>query len=213
VIRLIGVNHRIQWKKPPWINAYVPREVRDDQTQYSSLIESFLCEFSPAVVAEEYTERQLKESKTQSILLAIKEAYEANHGTKIIHVFAEPESAEKRARGYKEQDVIEALLKRRLHINPTPEQTMAHVIAHQHPIRERLWLDRISEHMSNEIFFVCGDIHLITFSKLLERERIDHKVIASRIGVRNLDTLEYRALKFAQDNNMFGETDCYCLKG
>jgi hypothetical protein len=211
VIHLIGVNHRIQWEKLPSANAYIPHEVQQDQARYSTLIEEFLCKFHSPVVAEEYTGEKLRETKTRSILLEIKSAYEVRHRVKIEHIFAEPCTAQKEVIGYKEPESIEVLLKRNQQKDPTDEETMAHVIAHQHPIREKFWLDKIRKNLDKDILFVCGDIHLVTFPMLLERELINYEVIEGRVGVRNLKMLDYRALKYAQDHGMLGKTNCFCL--
>jgi hypothetical protein len=52
---------------------------------------------------------------------------------------------------------------------------------------------------------------LVTFPMLLKRELIDYEVIEGRVGVTNLNTLDYRALKYAQDTDILGRTDCFCL--
>jgi hypothetical protein len=210
VIHLIGVNHRVQWERLPSRNCYVPIQVRKEQARYSALIEDFLRKFDSRVVAEEYTAAKLEESKSRSILFEIKSAYEISNGVKIEHIFAEPCTAEKEARGYKEPEAIEILLKRHNGRDPTSEEIMAHVIAHQHPIREGFWLDRIRNNLNSDILFVCGDIHLATFPILLQRERISHEIIEDRVGVRNTTTLDYRALEHARSTGMLANTDCFC---
>jgi hypothetical protein len=35
--------------------------------------------------------------------------------------------------------------------------------------REHYWLERVKESKSKRLIFVCGDDHLISFSKLLEQ--------------------------------------------
>jgi len=89
---------------------------------------------------------------------------------------------------------------------------MAHVIAHQHPIRENLWLEAINEYKCSEIVFVCGDIHLYTFRKLLKETEINSRIVAHGIGVDSSCLTEYNGLKFALENNMFSETNCFCLE-
>jgi hypothetical protein len=70
---------------------------------------------------------------------------------------------------------------------------------------------KIRNNLDKDILFVCGDIHLVTFPMLLKRELIDYEVIEGRVGVTNLNTLDYRALKYAQDRDILGRTDCFCL--
>jgi hypothetical protein len=88
---------------------------------------------------------------------------------------------------------------------------MAHVIAHQHPIREDLWLDAIKQHKDSEIIFVCGDIHLCTFRRLLKKRGINSRIVERGIGVDSSCLAEYEGLKFAQDNGMFSDAYCFCL--
>jgi probable addiction module antidote protein len=82
-----------------------------------------------------------------------------------------------------------------MHIVPTCEQVMAHMIAHQHPIRERFWLDRIEQYRDRETLFVCGDIHLATFPRLLEKELIEDRgyaVALLQLSMESLDNPEER---------------------
>jgi hypothetical protein len=202
----------VQWERLPSLNCYVPIQVREEQARYSVLIEDFLRKFDSCVVPEEYTAAMLEEAKSRSILFEIKSAYEIRNGVEIEHIFAEPCMAEKKARGYKEPEAIKALLKVHNGRNPTCEEIMAHVIAHQHPIREEFWLDRVRDNLSKNILFVCGDIHLATFPILLQRERIGYEIIEERVGVRSTTTLDYRALEYARCNGMLASTDCFCRR-
>jgi hypothetical protein len=211
MVHLIGVEHKIQYKNPTW---GVTQAHRDNWDRYSSIIEQSICNIKPAVVAEELNEKWLEgKNGAKSILKFIKEEHEARTGTKILHIFAEPDSIDKSAKGYKDRETIEAILSAKMQVEPTPEQIMAHVIAHQHPIRENLWLDTIWEHICGELIFVCGDIHLYTFRKLLKEKRIDSRIIAQGIGVDCSCLADYKGLNFALANDMFDETDCFCLKG
>lgn len=210
MIHLIGVEHKVQCKNPNW---GVTQAHRDNWDRYSSIIEESLRTFQPSAVAEELNQEILdRKNGAMSILQSVKENHEARTGTKIQHIFAEPDSAAKSAKGYKEPERIKAILRARIGKEPTCEQVMAHVVAHQHRIREALWLESVSDYLRSEMLFVCGDIHLYTFPKLLEREGIPYKVFASRVGVGNLKLPEYRGLEYAQSNNMLGEPDCICLQ-
>ena len=88
---------------------------------------------------------------------------------------------------------------------------LAHEIAHQYPRRERFWLRELEKENAKNVLFVCGDIHLRTFPKLLATEGIESEVIKGGIGV-DYSMAEYKAFEFAENNNMFSQTDCFCLE-
>lgn len=210
MIHLVGVEHKVQWRQPT-ANASPARQV--NWARYTSIIEGLIRDIKPSVVAEELNQEILdKRNHAKSILLAIKKDYEVKAGTKIQHIFAEPCSAEKNAKGYKEPETIKTILTARMGVEPASWQVMAHVVAHQHPIREMLWLDAVKDFLGGEMIFVCGDIHLDTFPTLLAKERIDYKITERRIGVDSLCLAEYEGLKFASDNQMFSDTNCFCLE-
>ena len=62
------------------------------------------------------------------------------------------------------------------------------------------------------MLLICGDLHFTTFTNLLAAEGIPYSILAERVGVDTANDPEYLALKYAQDNNMFGETNCFCLE-
>ena len=162
-------------------------------------------------MAEELNEKWLqRKNRAESILKSEKERYETRTGTRIQHIFAEPDQAIKDARHYKERETIAAILNAKMQVQPAAEEAIAHVIAHQHPIRESLWLDAIGEHRNDELIFVCGDIHLYTFRRLLEKQKIDSRIVAQGIGVDCACLADYRGLNFALAHQMFDETDCFC---
>jgi hypothetical protein len=47
---------------------------------------------------------------------------------------------------------------------------------------------------------------------MLSAEGIPYNIFAERIGVDHSTDPEYEAFRYAQDNNMFGETNCFCLE-
>ena len=210
MVHLIGVEHHVQFNNPNWV---VPQILQNNRNCYSSIIEKTILRIQPVVVAEELNEKWLQGEKGAiSILKFVKEDYEARTRIKIQHIFAEPDTPVKDAKGYKERETIKAILKARMQVEPSHEEVMAHVIAHQHPIRENLWLEAINEYKSSEIIFVCGDIHLSTFRKLLKEKNINSRIVAHGIGVDSSCLTEYKGLKFALDNDMFSETNCFCLE-
>jgi hypothetical protein len=209
MIHLIGVEHRVQWKKP---NLPVSQARQANWARYLSVLEKSICEIRPSAVAEEMNQEILDgHNKAESILLSMKENHEARTGMKIEHIFAEPDSAWKTAKGYKEREVIKEILKKRIQTDPTNEEVLAHVVAHQHPIRERFWLASIGKYLDGEIIFVCGSAHLCTFRLLLDEQRIDSTIVRRGIGIDSSCLDELAGLRFALENDMFSDTSCFCL--
>jgi hypothetical protein len=208
MIHLIGVEHKVQCKNPQWS---VTQTHRDDWDRYSSIIERYLCEIQPSVVAEEYSEELLaKKNRAVSILKNLSEVHQTHTRRMVEHIFVEPDLAVQSAKGCKTEEQVEAILTTQLHAKPSRGQIMSHMIAHQHPIRERLWFEQIKKHLGSEILFVCGDLHLYTFRRFL-REKGAHCRIAERgIGVDASCLSDYEGLKLAIENQMCSDSRCFC---
>jgi hypothetical protein len=192
--------------------AYATTVRRANWALYCSILEETIAALKPSVVAEEFNQELLdKHNGAESLLLCKTKDIESRTGTKIEHIFAEPELAEKKAKGYKCEEKIKAILTAKMHREPTSKQIMAHMIAHQHPIRERIWLEKIREHLNSEMLFVCGDIHLSAFRRFLRERGIRCRIAKRKIGVDSSCLTEYEGLKFAIENNLCSDERCFCL--
>jgi hypothetical protein len=89
---------------------------------------------------------------------------------------------------------------------------LAHKIAHQFPIRERNWLRILGNTAATNILLVFGDLHFTTLTGLLAAEGIQFDIFAERVGVDPANDPEYVAFRYAIENNLFGMSDCFCLK-
>ena len=183
MIYLIGVRHLVQWKKRGFPFS---RQRQADWIKYSSLVGMHLAEILPSAIAEEMNEEILADYGAESLLPSIARDYIARTGRALDHVFAEPTQAEKLSIGYKTVEQVKSALKRATSSNLPDLVDWAHTIAHQHPIREQFWLNKIGKHLSSDVLFVCGDIHLITFSMLLSKRGIASRVFESRVGVHDM---------------------------
>ena len=214
MIHLIGVEHKVQWRKPkvPAYEKIQPEIRRTNWELYSEIIRRAVCVIQPSVVAEEMNQEILdRNNNAESILLNFADDYKTHTGKEIQHLFAEPNLAEKDAVGYKDEEAIKAILTTRMHAEPTCEQIMAHIIAHHHPKRERIWFEKIEEHRDSEMLFVCGDIHLYTFRRFLRAKGIHCRIAKRKIGVDSSCLSEYKGLKLAIQNNMCSDVHCFCL--
>jgi hypothetical protein len=198
MIHLIGVDHFKAQRKKRGL------ELTELQRQYKAIVESAIQSLHPDLLAEEDHPSYLSEDDAESILQSIAQS----HG--IRHLFVEADRATQRKLGYKTVDMIKALLIARGDGSATAAS--AHKIAHQFPIRERFWLTELNRTAANHVLLVCGDLHFTTLTNLLATEGIPHSILAERVGVDTANDPEYQALKYAQDHNMFGETNCFCLE-
>jgi len=208
MIYLIGVNHDQAARN------ICGQDLTDCQQQFQSVVESAIESIHPDLLAEEDHPDWLLKAKSESILLAIANKNQPRIG----HIFVDPNDCGRKAIGYKRWEQIIGLKEiNSLLIQDNNERELdnlarAHEIAHQFPIREQFWLAALRRKAANNILFVCGDIHIYTFTSLLANERIAFSVFVKGIGVNSSNNVEYNALTYAQNNNMFGITDCFCLK-
>jgi hypothetical protein len=198
MIHLIGVDHFKAQRKKRGL------DLTDIQRHYQSVVESAIASIGPDLLAEEDHPSYLSEDDAESILLSMARS----HG--VPHLFVEADRATQKKLGYKTVDMIKALLIARG--DGSAIAASAHKIAHQFPIRERFWLKELNRTAANHVLLICGDLHLTTFTHLLAAEGISYSILAERVGVDAANDPEYQALKYAQDRNMFGETNCFCLE-
>ncbi len=198
MIHLIGVDHFKAQRKRRGL------ELTELQRQYQAIVESAIQSLHPDLLAEEDHPGYLSEDGAESILQPIARS----HG--IPHLFVEADRATQKKLGYKTVDMIKELLMARGDCSATAAS--AHKIAHQFPIRERFWLTGLSKTAAANVLLICGDLHFTTFTNLLAAEGIPYSILAERVGIDTANDPEYLALRYAQDNNMFGETNCFCLE-
>jgi hypothetical protein len=198
MIHLIGVDHFKAQRKNRGLE---PTEL---QRQYQAIVESAIQSLHPDLLAEEDHPSYLSEDGAESILLPIAQS----HG--IGHLFVEADRATQKKLGYKTVDMIKELLIARGDGSATAAS--AHKIAHQFPIRERFWLGEIGKSAQENVMLVFGDLHFTTFTQLLAAKGIPYSILAERVGVDTANDPEYQALRYAQDRNMFGDTNCFCLE-
>jgi hypothetical protein len=198
MFHLIGVDHSLAQRKK---RALALTEV---QRRYEFVVESAIQSIHPDLLAEEDHPSYLAEDEAESILLPIAEHHN------IPHIFVEADRATQVSLGYKNLDVLNGLLVARGISSAVVAN--AHKFAHQFPIRERYWLRQLSKIQASNILLIFGDHHLTTVIALLTADRIPYSIFAGRVGIASTDTVEYQGLQYAKDNNMFGQTDCFCLE-
>jgi hypothetical protein len=186
---IIGVAHRAQVMASG-------NELNADQQRLSECLTQLVREVKPALIAEEQSIEGL--GKTQSIPQQIAEK------TGIQHRFCDPDSKQRAAMGYKSREQMSLAM---FTGNEGWELSNAEIeakagaieIGRYFPMRERFWLQQLSDHLAADVAFVCGDAHVEGFVGLLKRNGIPFRIVDRAIGVNDEDryTLE-NALKYLE---------------
>lgn len=198
MFHLIGVDHSLAQRKKRGL------ALTEVQRRFQLVVESAIQSIHPDLLAEEDHPSYLAEDEAESILLPI-----AEH-QKIRHIFVEADRATQASLGYKNLDMLNGLLVARGISSAVIAN--AHKFAHQFPIRERYWLRQLSKIQASNILLIFGDHHFTTVIAQLTASHIPYSIFAERVGIVSTDTVEYQGLQYAKDNNMFGQTDCFCLE-
>jgi hypothetical protein len=208
IVYLVGVNHEATRYRQP-------RGFTAGNLTFIDVIESAIKKHSPDLLAEEEQPERLIKDHAISLLDAIHRA----HGVR--HEFVDPNSRERKVIRYKDYIEICGLKEFRAQVScPMFEKdenceseiekiAYAHEIAHQFPTRETFWLNELKKANAKHVLFVCGDIHLRTFPKLLAAEGVESETIKEGICV-DYSVVEYEAFDFAESSNLFSQTHCFC---
>jgi hypothetical protein len=172
---IIGVSHRVQAK---------PKGEPDteDQVAYRHALENAIKQIKPVVVGEEYSE---------TALLKIKEDTGREHESitkevaNTLHRFCDPVTTERQKMGY-----VEAIALAQQYQWDDPEfitRGQAEEIVKYWPRREQFWVDKIKDVQDKDAIFVCGDGHVESFQKTLEKNGLSSTVHSRRIGTDQRD--------------------------
>ena len=120
----------------------------------------------PAFIAEEDSEEALTNRRRVSITKSIADE------KGIEHRFCDPTDAERKAIGYRDGQMLEIDLFMRDQGEMTNDEMFCKAraieIGRYFPIRERFWLERLSGCRDVDAIFICGDLHVETFGKILD---------------------------------------------
>jgi hypothetical protein len=206
MIYLVGVNH----------DAAARYELSKGKTsthrEFEEIVESAINSLNPSLVAEEDNPcLWLTKDEFKSILREVTEVHQVKTGRYVRHEYADPDQKLRRSLNYKTGGEIERIYDSDGNYLSTLV-AKAHEIAHHFHKREEQWLSVIQDHIKSGVLFICGDLHITTFTELLERENFEFNVIRRGVGVGNStrEIGEYCALKFARKNLTFREVCTRC---
>ncbi len=186
MLYIIGVAHRAQAKTPD-------SQATEAQESFERCLRHTIEEVRPAFIGEEHNEDFLCKGGEVSI------TYKVAHEKGIQHRFCDPNTREREEIGYQNFMVISQRLwmkEPNLSNEELGIKSRAIEIAQYFPIREQFWLHRLEGCRDVHAIFVCGDIHIESFLKLLESEGISFKLVQRSIGVNEMDQPYYRASQY-----------------
>src|SRR5258708_6266900 len=187
MLHIIGLNHRAQARTPG-------SELTDEQRLLSDCLLRTIEQVSPAFVAEEDSEEALTKRGKVSI------AQEIADKKRIEHRFCDPTDSQRKTIGYRDGQSLEVEMFMQDREGMSNDEifckTRAIEIGRYFPIRERFWLQRLDGCKNIDAVFICGDLHIDSFVKLLDMEGVEYKVVERRIGVTEEDARFYRALEY-----------------
>lgn len=194
---LIGVAHRAQAKTRGC-------ELTEAQGAFAACLRHAVEEIRPDLIAEENSEEALATNRQTSI------AKEVADEAEIEHRLCDPNQEQRQAIGYVDGATMEMAMfmsnEGSLSDDEIRNKARAIEIARYFPLRERFWLDRLEDYCNRDVLFICGDAHVQTFARLLEREGTPCRVLERGIGVNDEDRLWFdQALQYLAGHPELGQ--------
>ncbi len=190
MLYIIGVAHRAQSRKPNC-------DKTEAQQALTQCLRRAIEENHPVFVGEEHNEEFLARSGEVSIAKEVAEEY------KVEFRFCDPNHQQRDAIGYRSLQSIWLQLSLEepgLSQDELDLKARSIEIARYFPIREQFWVKRLEGCRDANAVFVCGDVHIQGFEKLLRTEGISYTVVQRGIGVTEGDALYYRALEYSAEH-------------
>lgn len=204
MIYLIGCDHRRAQTYPE------ASSLDSVQAEFRDFLIQTISTHKPNLIAEEHHPETLRLKGCCSIA---REVAEENH---ISHRFCDPSLSEKHALGIGEYLPFLGPC-----TNPdwqsqisTPYDAHRHDIAHRWPIREDFWINMLDGDISGTTLFICGALHICSFSKRLQCKGVKVEILEAQFGVPSstYQGEEYEAFRAVQSNNFPPEAGCFCVQ-
>jgi hypothetical protein len=193
-----GLNHRAQARTQSG-------ELTEAQKQFSGCLLRAIEQVRPAFISEEDSEEALAKRKKVSIAKSIADE------KGIEHRFCDPTEAERQAIAYRDGQMLE------IQIFMNDQESMSHdeiflkaraiEIGRSFPTRERFWLERPGDCRDADAIFICGDLHIESFGKILDAEHLSYNVVKRGIGVTPEDARFNRAVEYLAEHPELANPD------
>lgn len=174
-IHLISANHTTAQSSPSG------EPETDVQRNYADALTALIRRVGAQWVAEEYSEEAETESGRLSLTPKITEANGAKHR------FCDPTKKERIEIRYVGQQELHLYIGMHdddwnISNDKARRKSWALDIGKYFEVRERFWIDKISDLKEKTVVFVCGDAHVETFTKLLEAKGWEVHLAARGVG-------------------------------
>jgi len=172
MLHIIGLNHSAQSRTPGGV-------LSEDQETLCDCLCRVITEVRPTLLAEEDSAESLVTRSKVSIVQEVAERFG------IEHRFCDPNMEQRREMGYVDDEFlkVDVFMREGLSDDERRLKGLAIAIAHYFPIRERFWLEQLSKRLGGDVVFVCGDFHVESFRKMLERRDLLSRIVERGIGV------------------------------
>lgn len=167
---IIGVNHALQYTSPE----HEQGNSRGRGEELIPILTEAVRTYSPRVIAEEFSEDAINRSPVERLVCRdIAEQFGLQH------VLCDPTEAERRAWGILGLTEIDHLhYPRGVFFEPTSEAHQADLRRHFIK-REEFWLNKLYDHLFDDVLIVIGGDHIPTFTANLDQLGIPHTAITS----------------------------------
>ncbi len=195
----------------------------DKQRQFAGMVLNTIETYCPALIAEEEHSYYLKHYQRRSVALDVLTNLKRLGWQKSIeHRFCDPCPTERLRLGIGEDlpyvgsspctdlELIQLI--------QTPREAHLHEIGHRWPVREDFWIEQIGSDLYEEVIFICGALHRITFKQKLETRGVKVAIVAKRVGhsrgtvASELPSVEFSAYKEVVRNGFPPKIGCPCVK-
>jgi hypothetical protein len=122
----------------------------------------------------------------------------------IPHKFCDPTEQQRRDIGYRDGQSLELEIfmadTTGLSHDDIFRKARAIEICRYFPIRERFWLEQMNPAPNTAVVFICGDLHIESFGKILEAAGYPHRVFVRGIGLTAEDARFDEALRYLREH-------------
>jgi hypothetical protein len=169
----------------------------DAQSEFRACLDSAIWTFFPTVVAEELSEYALREMSGARGMPQESLTKKVADAAGFAHRFCDPDDKERKKMGYVEGSAltIDMIMRGTFPDEEAKLRGSAIEVAKYWPRREQFWLDRLSDVVTKDVVFVCGDAHVERFQELLQKNGINSDVVGRHFGVTPYDDQKWADTK------------------
>jgi len=179
MIHIIGVSHRVQAKPKGEVDT-------TDQTTYRQVLVAAIKQIKPVLVGEEYSETAVAKKGSETKREHESITKEVANSLNVEHRYCDPDPSERTKMGYVEGHAL--VMKYAWEDDPDYNaRAYAEEMVKYWPRRERFWAEKLKEAQDRDVVFVCGDAHVESFRKVLDKNHMSSTVHSRRIGINQAD--------------------------